>query len=104
MGLTACTFSGTYLEPPESRATTSDINGDIQDCISVARISRDLTPAERDLISGKETVRFFMNGRPVVTQEGRPALHQSLLPQLSYESADRYAVCLINRGYKWEQI
>ena len=104
IGLTACAFSGTYLEPPESRATTFDIDGDIRDCMSEAMVNRNLTPAERDLILDKETARFFMSGRPTITPEGRPALHQSLLPQSPNERADRYAVCLINRGYKWEQM
>lgn len=104
IGLAACSFSGTYLEPPESSGTTSDVNRDIRACMSEAYTMRDLTPAERDLILGKETARFFMNGRPVVTPEGKPALHQSLIPQSTNQAADRYAVCLINRGYKWEEV
>ena len=104
LGLTACSFSGTYLEPPESSSTTLDIDSDIQACMSEAYSQRDLTPAERDLIAGRETARLFMNGRPVVTPEGKPALHQSMIPQSTNQAADRYAVCLINRGYKWEQM
>jgi len=104
LGLAACSFSGTYLEPPKSSGTTVDINSDIRACMSVAYSERDLTAVERKFISGKETARFFMNGRPVITPDGNPALHQSPIPQKLNQAADRYAVCRINRGYKWEQM
>lgn len=103
IGLTACSFSGTYLEPPASRASSPDINSDMRACLSEAKVQRELTSEERKLIEGKETARFFMHGRPVVSPEGKPALHQSALPQSSNDVADRYAVCFLKRGYSWEK-
>lgn len=103
IGLSACAFNGTYLEPPTTRASSPDIVSDMRACLSDARVQRELTPEERNLIEGKETARLFMHGRPVVSPEGKPALHQSVLPQSSNDAADRYAVCLLKRGYSWAE-
>jgi hypothetical protein len=102
VGLSACAYSGTFLEPPTLRASAPGINSDMRACMSEAATPRELTASERELIAGKETARFFMQGRPVVSPEGKPALHQSALPQSSNEAADRYAVCLLKRGYTWQ--
>ena len=101
--LTACTFSGIYLEPPQSNSTSDTIAVDMQACVYEAQAPRELTAEEQALIDGKETARLFMNGRPVITPDGKPALHQSAFPQPSNKLADRYAVCLLQKGYTWEQ-
>lgn len=101
--LTACAFSGTYLEPPSSRSASDTITSDMRACLSEARDPRELTAEEQTLIAGKETARLFMNGRPVISPEGKPALHQSVLPQSENQMADRYAVCLLKLGYTWDQ-
>ena len=101
--LTACSFSGTYLEPPPSKSASDAIMADMKACVSEARDPRELTAEEQTLIAGKDTARFFMNCRLVVTSEGKPAMHQSVLPQTSNDMADRYAVCLLKRGYTWAQ-
>lgn len=100
--LSGCGFSGTFLEPPASRSLAQDMNADMRACISRAAAPAALTASERELIAGRETARFFMAGRPVVSPEGKPALHQSALPQFSTDTADRYAVCLLKRGYTWQ--
>jgi hypothetical protein len=101
--LTACSFSGTYLEPPPSKSESDAITADMDACLSEAREPRELTVQEQMLIAGKDTARLFMNGRLVVNPEGKPALHQSAFPQSSNHMADRYAVCLLKRGYTWAQ-
>ena len=55
IGLTACSFSGSYLEPPASRASPGEINSDMRACLSEAKLQRDLTSEDRKLIAGKET-------------------------------------------------
>ena len=106
LGLTAlsiagCAYRGTVLAPPTPQ---TQIGQDVRACFSEAAAPRVLSAPERALIAGKDTARFFMNGRPVVNPDGVPALHQSVLPQTSNEQADRYAVCLLSRGYKWQAI
>ena len=103
VALTSCTYRGTYLEPPVSN--TPDINADISLCLSEAKVERNLTAEERQLIAEKETTRFFMHGRPTVSPEGKPALHQSILPRFNKHTAyaDRYAVCLLKLGYTWSE-
>ena|GEM_PF-3313746 len=101
-GLSGCGFSGTFLEPPTSSASAHGMNADINAFLSEAAAPGVLTASERALVAGRETARFFMAGRAVVTPEGKPALHSSVLPQLSNEAADRYAVCLLKRGYTWQ--
>ena len=102
LSLSACAYSGTFLEPPSAHAAARDINADIRACMSEAATPRELTASERQLIAGKETSRFFMEGHPVVSPEGKPALHQSAFPQSASAAADRYAVCLLKRGYTWQ--
>lgn len=101
--LTACACHGTYLEPPPSISAADTITADMHACLSEAREPRELTAEEQTLIADKDTARFFMNGRPVINTEGKPALHQSAFPQSSNHLADRYAVCLLKRGYTWAQ-
>ena len=100
--LTACAYSGTFLEPPQSHASAQNINADMRACLSEAMVSRELTTSERELIAGKDTSRFFMEGHLVVNPDGRPALHQSAFPQTANPMADRYAVCLLKKGYAWQ--
>jgi len=103
--LTACAFSGTYLEPPAANTTPSNMNADMNECLFEANKPVALSQKDIQLIEGKETVRFFMNGRRVVTPGGKPALHQSLIPRLYKTNglSNRYAVCLIRRGYNWAE-
>jgi len=100
--LSACAYSGTFLEPPSAHTAAKDINADMRACMLEASTPRDLTATERQLIAGKETSRFFMEGRPVVNPDGKPALHQSAFPQSAKAAADLYAVCLLKRGYIWQ--
>jgi hypothetical protein len=102
VGLTACGYTGRYLVPPESRATTSDIDSDIMGCMSEAAEYRSLTPAERELIAGKKPERLMLRGQPFKTPEGYPGEHQLANSGMPMDLADRYAVCLLNRGYEWE--
>ncbi len=99
--LAGCAFSGIYLDPPTERSLSSNVEVDIRDCMIEASEERTLTSDELAILEGKETARLFMNGRPVITPDGKPALHQSLFPQPASASADRYALCLLQKGYRW---
>lgn len=102
LALSACAYSGTFLEPPPTRGATKDINADMRACMLEAAAARELTAPERQLIAGKETSRLFMEGHPVVNPDGKPALHQSAFPQSANAAADLYALCLLKRGYTWQ--
>ena len=99
-----CAYRGTVLAPPATRLSQTQVGEDMRACLAESSKPRVINSAERELVAGKETARLFMNGRPVVNPDGNPALHQSLLPQSANEQADRYAVCLLSRGYKWQSI
>lgn len=101
--LASCAFSGTYLEPPASHGAPSAVNIDMDACLAEAGTPRELSSEERRLIEGKETSRLFMHGQPVVSPDGKPALQQSAFPSSNDPFADRYAVCLLRRGYSWRQ-
>jgi hypothetical protein len=102
--LAACTWSGTYLAPPpDATGDSSAISQDMTSCESVARTGQSLSSQDLQLVDGKETARLFMSGRLVVNPDGNPAFHQSLVPQRESAYADRYAVCLLKRGYTWQE-
>ena len=102
--LTGCTTKGFVLEPPTGRGDQAVIASDMRKCGQEARTPREITSAERSALAGKPTARLFMNGRPVVTPEGKPALHLGAFSgDESTPFADRYALCLLGQGYTWRE-
>jgi len=102
--VSGCVTKGLMLEPPGDRTDNRLVKEDMNTCIQTARTPREPTTAERKLLEGNPTSRFFMNGRPVVTPDGKPALHQSAVrPNSSDPYTDLYALCLLSKGYTWRE-
>jgi hypothetical protein len=102
--LSACASKGFMLDPPSGRSDQSAIGADMNKCLQAARTPREITAAERAALADKPTDRFFMNGRPVVNTEGKPALHMGAFSSNSSSPfADRYALCLLSQGYTWRE-
>jgi hypothetical protein len=70
--------------------------------MSEAAEHRSLTSVELELIAGKKPERLMRNGQPFKTPEGYPGQHQLANSGMPMGLADRYVICLLNRGYEWE--
>ena len=62
-----------------------------------------LSNQEKAPLQGRATQRFLDRGEPVLDQEGNPAAWQSpFRVYLSSDLSDRYVLCLLGRGYRWD--
>jgi hypothetical protein len=92
--------------PPQT--SKDKVTADIRECMGQAHAAvrlglGALDPADRVLLEGRPTGKFFMHGRPVVTRRGYPGPHTSLLPHPNTEFTDQYVVCLLKKGYRWQE-
>ena len=112
VAISGCAAPAAYrLTPPTNRPTGEDRRHDIQDCLTIARMwerKLPLTPEEKAALGDKDTAGFIYQGRPFV--DGNtfvPMRRESLLRESttltgSREVSDRYVVCLMSKGYRWD--
>jgi len=81
-----------------------DIDECLEEAIKAIRAGRlPLDSAGKRPLKGRATGPFIKNGRPVVDRDGNPASWKSLFTSLSSsELSDLYVLCLLGRGYHWD--
>jgi hypothetical protein len=97
-----------HLVPPPSSTRETRIR-DIIECVSRARLAYEngepVEDAQRAILQGRSTVKFFREGRPVVDDQQIPSMWtSSLVPPRGYVQkgiSDRYIIYLLERCYVW---
>jgi hypothetical protein len=97
------------LEPPASRLV-GERSRDIAECLNLARSRQGvaLSPDEQAALGDKDTLGFIYQGRPSLSGSTFvPITSDSTLREISVntgsrEMSDRYVVCLMGKGYRWD--
>lgn len=103
-------MDGTSILPPPNYPLESR-KQDLDECyVSAYKEARTLPPLteeEKKPLEGRSTVKFFREGRYVMSAEYTPNMYLTAVdPPRGYgqsEVTDRYVLCFLKRGYTWPE-
>ena len=94
-------YTELLLVGPGSR---DQANRDVAQCYREAQTVSILSAADRALLRGVPTDRFIVDGVPQIgARDGFPVARGVASSNKSTLVSDAYAVCLLKRGYKWDE-